>query len=68
MVISFSAVLYLMAKLSKRMGDAMQIKPYFYLYYVGILFFFLASGYTLVFQTTDAGLTHMISNLLLAIG
>jgi dolichyl-phosphate-mannose--protein O-mannosyl transferase len=57
-----------MAKLSKRMGDAMQIKPYFYLYYVGILFFVLASGYTLVFQSTDAGFAHMVSNLLLAIG
>ncbi|MBN2488703.1 MAG: hypothetical protein JXA98_06720 [Methanosarcinaceae archaeon] len=57
-----------MAKLSERMGEAMQIKPYYYLYYVGILFFVLASGYTLVFQTADADLVHMVSNLLLAVG
>lgn len=68
MVLSFSAVLYIMAKLSKRMGEAMQIKPYFYLYYAGILFFLLALVYTLVFRTADADLIHMVSNLLLAIG
>lgn len=68
MVMSFSAVLYIMAKLSKRLGEAMQIKPYFYLYYAGILFFVFALGYNLVFRTADPYLTHMVSNLLLAIG
>jgi hypothetical protein len=68
MVISFSGVFYIMAKLSERMGEAMQIKPYFYLYYAGILFFVLALGYTLVFRTADTDLTHMVSNLFLAIG
>ncbi len=68
MVISFSVVLYIMAKLSKRMGEAMQIKPYFYLYYAGILFFVFAIVYTLDVRTADADLAHMVSNLLLAIG
>jgi dolichyl-phosphate-mannose--protein O-mannosyl transferase len=61
-------VLYILAKLGERMGEAMQIKPYFYLYYAGILIFVLALGYTLIFRTADAGLTHMVANLLLAIG
>jgi len=69
MVISFAGVLYIMAKLSKRMGEAMQLKPYFYLYYAGMVFFAFAVGYTLIPHTpTDSDCIHMVANGLLAIG
>jgi len=57
-----------MAKLSERMGEAMQIKPYFYLYYAGILFFVFALGYSVFHGTEDSAIVHLVSNLLFAIG
>lgn len=66
-VICFAGVLYIMAKLSKRLGVAMQIKPYFRVYYVSILLLGLAVGYILVLDSHE-GTTTAVANALFAIG
>ena len=65
-VISFAAVMYLMAILSKRLGSAMQIKPYFYIYYLSIVFMLIAVVYSSF--TPPSEKVEMIGNLLFAIG
>ena len=65
-VISFAAVMYLMAILSKRLGVAMRIKPYFYFYYFSIVFMLIAVVYSSFLPHTDK--VEMIGNLLFAIG
>ena len=65
-VISFTIVMYLMAILSKRLGSAMRIKPYFYIYYLSIVFMLIAEGYSsLAIYTVKV---EMIANILFAIG
>jgi len=39
----FSIILYHMSVLSKRLGEVMRWRKYYYIYYVGILFTLLAS-------------------------
>ena len=65
-VISFAIVMYLMAILSKRLGSAMRIKPYFYIYYLSIIFILIALGYSLFVPYTEKG--EMIGNTFFAIG
>ena len=66
-VISFAGVLYIMAELSKRLGVAMQIKPYFKIYYVSILLLGLAVVYILAFDPHQ-GATAAVANALFATG
>lgn len=65
-VISFVIVIYLMAILSKRLGSAMRIKPFFYIYYLGIVFMLIAEVYSSFAIYTEK--VEMITNLLFAIG
>ncbi len=65
-VISFAVVMYLMAILSKRLGSAMRIKPYFYIYYLSIIFMLIALVYSLFVPYTEKG--EMIGNAIFAIG
>ena len=65
-VISFAAVMYVMAILSKRLGSAMRIKPYFYIYYFSIAFMLIAVVYSSFVSYSEKG--EMIGNLLFAIG
>ncbi len=65
-VISFTIVLYLMSLLSKRLGSALQFKPYFYIYYLAIVFMLIAEVYSSFAIYTEK--VEMIVNFLLAIG
>ena len=65
-VISFTIVLYLLALLSKRLGSALQFKPYFYIYYLGIIFMLIAEVYSSLVIYTEK--VEMIANFFLAIG
>ena len=65
-VISFAIVMYLMALLSKRLGSALRIKPYFYIYYLSIVFMLIAEGYSLFVIYTEK--VEMIANIFFAIG
>ncbi|MDO9518052.1 MAG: hypothetical protein Q7J10_08410 [Methanosarcinaceae archaeon] len=55
-----------MAILSKRLGSAMRIKPYFYLYYISIVLMLISVAYSLFAPHTEKG--EMIANILFAIG
>ncbi len=65
-VISFTVVMYLMAILSKRLGSAMRIKPYYFIYYLSIVFMLIAEGYSSFVINTEK--VEMIANLFFAIG
>ena len=65
-VISFAIVMYFMALLSKRLGSALRIKPYFYIYYLSIVFMLIAEGYSLFVIYTEK--VEMIANIFFAIG
>ena len=65
-VISFAAVMYLMAILSKRLGNALRIKPYFYFYYFSIVFMLIAVAYSSFVPHTEKG--EFIGNGVFAIG
>ena len=65
-VISFTIVMYLMAILSKRLGSAMRMKSYFYIYYLGIIFMLIAEVYSLFVIYTMK--VEMIANFIFAIG
>ncbi len=65
-VISFTIVMYLMSMLSKRLGSAMRIKPYFYIYYLSIVFMLIAEGYLSFAIYTEK--VEMIANIIFAIG
>lgn len=58
--------MYLMAILSKRLGDAMRIKPYFVIYYLGIILMVIAVVYSSFFEYTAK--VQIIGNFLFAIG
>lgn len=58
--------MYLMAILSKRLGNAMRIKSYFVIYYLSIVFIITAVIYSSIFEYTDQ--VEFIANLLFAIG
>ncbi len=65
-VLSFAIVMYLMAILSKRLGSAMRIKPYYYIYYLSIVFMLIAEGYPSFAICTEK--VEMITNIFFAIG
>ena len=65
-IISFAIVMYLMALLGKRLGGAMQIKPYFYIYYLSIVFMLIADVYSSFAINSEK--VEMITNLFFAIG
>ena len=65
-VISFTIVMYLMAILSKRLGSAMRVKPYFYIYYLSIIFMLIALVYSLSVPYSEK--VEMIGNTFFAIG
>ena len=65
-VISFTIVMYLMSILSKRLGSAMRIKPYFYIYYLSIVFMLIAEVYSSFAIYTEK--VEIITNLLFATG
>ena len=58
--------MYFMAILSKRLGSAMRIKPYFYIYYFSIVFMLIAVVYSLFVPHSEKG--EVIGNLFFAIG
>jgi hypothetical protein len=39
----FAVILYFLSSLSKRLGEVMGLKKYYYLYYIGIFFILFAS-------------------------
>jgi len=39
----FAVILYFLSSLSKRLGEVMGLKKYYYLYYIGIFFLLFAS-------------------------
>lgn len=55
-----------MALLSKRLGSALRLKPYFYIYYVGIVFMLIAEVYSSLVIYTEK--VEMIANFIVAIG
>ena len=65
-VLSFAIIMYLMAILSKRLGSAMRIKPYYYIYYLSIVFMLIAEGYSSFAIYTEK--VEMITNIFFAIG
>jgi len=58
--------MYLMAILSKRLGSAMRIKSYFYIYYFSIVLMLIAVVYSLFLPYTNE--VEMIANALFAVG
>lgn len=42
MVISWCVMCFIFAQISKKLGDALQMPPYYHLYYVSILLFFIS--------------------------
>lgn len=48
----YSCILYLLSKLSKRFGEVMGMKKYYFLYYVGI-FFTLSASMIMVLSPGD---------------
>ncbi|MBW6470061.1 MAG: hypothetical protein K0A90_02440 [Methanosarcinaceae archaeon] len=55
-----------MAILSKRLGSAMRIKSYFYIYYFSIVLMLIAVVYSLFLPYTNE--VEMIANALFAVG
>jgi hypothetical protein len=66
-IILFILVLYYLSILSKRLGEVMGMKKYFYIYYIGMFFMLLGSIITaLSFENFQK--THLVGNIFFAIG
>ncbi|MCZ7382210.1 MAG: hypothetical protein O8C64_11660 [Candidatus Methanoperedens sp.] len=66
-IILFTLVLYFLSILSKRLGEVMGMKKYYYLYYIGMFFMLLGSIImTLSFENFQK--THLVGNVFFATG
>ncbi len=66
-IILFIPVLYFLSILSKRMGEVMGMKKYYYLYYIGMFFMLLGSVTTALFLYNFQN-THLIGDIFFATG
>ncbi len=66
-IILFTLVLYFLSILSKRLGEAMGMKKYYYLYYIG-MFFMLLGSIIMALSFENFQNTHFFGNVFFAIG
>ncbi len=66
-IILFTLVLYFLSILSKRLGEVMGMKKYYYLYYTGIVFMLLGSG-IMILSFDNFQNTHFVGDLFFATG
>jgi len=63
----FSSILYILSVISKRLGETMGLKKYYYLYYLGI--FFTLSGSIIMVQSFEIlENTKLLGDLCFSIG
>ncbi|MGB8217645.1 MAG: hypothetical protein WCE94_10135 [Candidatus Methanoperedens sp.] len=66
-IILFTIVLYFLSILSKRLGEVMGLKKYFYLYYIG-MFFMLVGSIIKALSFGNFQNTHFVGDIFFAIG
>lgn len=62
----FSSILYILSVISKRLGETMGLKKYYYLYYIGI--FFTLSGSIIMALSFDIGNSKLFAYGFFSIG
>ena len=62
----FTIILYFLSVLSKRLGEVMALKRYYYLYYAGMVFTFSGSIVKVIFP--DSGYFELIGYGFFAVG
>jgi len=65
--ILFTIILYFLSVLSKRLGEVMALKRYYYLYYAGMVFTFSGSIVKVIFPA-DSGYFELIEYGFFAVG
>jgi hypothetical protein len=66
-MILFTLVLYFLSILSKRLGEVMGMKKYYYLYYIG-MFFMLLGSIIMALSFENFQNTHFVKDIFFAIG
>jgi hypothetical protein len=66
-IILFTFVLYFLSILSKRLGEVMGMKKYYYLYYIG-MFFMLLGSIIMALSFENFQKTHLVGNIFFATG
>ncbi|MFA4955514.1 MAG: hypothetical protein WC556_00900 [Candidatus Methanoperedens sp.] len=63
----FSSILYILSVISKRLGETMGLKKYYYLYYLGI-FFTLLGSIIMALSFESLNMTQLFGYLCFSIG
>jgi hypothetical protein len=66
-IVLFTLVLYFLSILSKRLGEVMDMKKYYYLYYIG-MFLMLMGSIIMALSFENFQNTHFFGNIFFAIG
>ncbi|VVB96199.1 Uncharacterised protein [uncultured archaeon] len=66
-IILFTSVLYFLSILSKRLGEVMGMKKYYYIYYIG-MFFMLLGSIIMALSFDNFQNTHLVGDTFFALG
>jgi hypothetical protein len=66
-IILFILVFYFLSILSKRLGEVMGMKKYYFLYYIGMFFMFIGS-IIMALSIENFQKTHLVGNVFFATG